>query len=1731
MGIGDFFRGILAQVNPFDGGKTYGTYNPPKKKPDDQFAPSPGASSSPAPSNNSGSTPGISLTPQTPQNLFAGLQGNLKMPGQLNNSPSLQNSSTATNLNTTPAPAPGTIITPNTPPATPPTNGTPTAPGAKPGFVPNTSPGSRGMQDGYAGTYTQTGFVRDAQPKAPSFWDHVGNGLKTVGETALGTVANIPEVGLAAGRVATGLAQGVTQLPHLVTAGVATGTQALNNTFDNRFTHAINTGAQDANTGIKTATNWVNTPINALNRGLDSVAADYQNAVPQAAGGAQVYKITQIPINVLAALATLGGSAAAEGAGAAGDAAQSGGLFSKISGLLNKPLTENTDNIIAKTGQAVGNRAAPIVQAINTPFSTAKSGITRLIGQNPNVVNVERALTDAGETGNVLGDAGNTTQIPVQQPTPIDVNAPPSEGTNVPVNVTPKPTGRPIIEVGGDKPGQVHVPSPDEIAAQKATDRFNAQPAGRPDPSVDGVTSAPRPAPFKPTPELTASSQNGIVDSYAKMLKDMGQGNGTQLVPDGEGGYYRTSNNVRSAENSGKRMTNQDWRDEATSQLQSGKAEPGHQSAFNDAASPEIQSLLATGDRTATPPVGRPIAVKEVKGIPVRDESTVPTGMVETPGTVRVSDAKAPSVAKSEAIAAKQTAPITDIASLSKTAKNSLENDTTGIKPNGVERSGSRVENATAKPVEYRRLPDGSVTIVDGRHTLEYARKNGINDFPTKDVTSDYGTPATPTAKTPAQLPADVQNVLDNPKQFNKVQVAAARNQLKLANQMAKTKEATAAAVDRIETASPAATSQAGHAPTGQFDTSANGGAYQTASRAAEKQQAAAESSQMSPGDAVKTARANEAENGAFARRDIRNIRAMFDDKRILKGTPEYNEARQILKEDGTQSAQALALRGGQAIRRTASPDELMSQFETKIYRLANDPSKIDSKAFDAVEASTTKFTDARDAATQAYNRFTESPTSQNAKVYHAAQDAADAADRNAKLTEFNIAKQVLKGNKDVAQVRELQKMAKGADMYQMDGVDASMLSGTGTFARNFVNSGIGAGEEGLFGGLASRIASKITGENVGGGFGKGSISGFGKGVGNIVDASKARASNAGWNPLEHLKNYATTGNQLGDSVIDGQVTHNVLDHYTQMLKDQGYKGSELRDRAGVMARQDPEDVGKVYAGYARAAAGLGSGITRSSSVETAIKNGISDAISFGNPNQASEFASKLLTRMTVGFPTAVGRTITEGAKRATFGAPTALKLFGSTARNDPAVRAQIIKEAIKQGGSGAATSAIFYGLGQQGLVTGSYPSDPATRAEWQREGITENSIKIDGNYYQLPSYLGSAALPALFAATLGRNNGDVTKSAGEVAKAIPSILPTSQADNVMNWINGKTNSGKFLTQTGASAVRAITPAGALLNQLAKSFDTTTNDTTTGTALNQFVDKVMTGIPGASNVISIPSKTDDNGNVLHNPSALPLAFGASSAVQGKGVAATNAVNDKTNTDLKTLNDAGAFSDPNIKAVLGTDANAMKVLKSIQAGQQPTPAQLKTLRAGLTKGVPTNGDDTAYLEKGQYDSNLTALNIKRAEMAADPTVRPSDLAKMDLSIKRGAVYRDNKIPFADVTAYKTTSVADWRKLGEPTSDTYDPAAYQKLWQMDQLMTKAGASYDPKDPTGAKFSAAKAKAGKGAAGSGSYNPAFGQLKPGSNVPSVQNYQTIAQQAGTVPVIQIQRPNVVHAVGGSH
>jgi hypothetical protein len=100
--------------------------------------------------------------------------------------------------------------------------------------------------------------------------------------------------------------------------------------------------------------------------------------------------------------------------------------------------------------------------------------------------------------------------------------------------------------------------------------------------------------------------------------------------------------------------------------------------------------------------------------------------------------------------------PQITIPELSKLAQNSLENAPVGIKPGGLERAAGEIDNGSARPIQYRTTEDGKTVIEDGRHRLEAARQNGINDFPAEDVTAKYtSAPKDTTATDGTAIPAE----------------------------------------------------------------------------------------------------------------------------------------------------------------------------------------------------------------------------------------------------------------------------------------------------------------------------------------------------------------------------------------------------------------------------------------------------------------------------------------------------------------------------------------------------------------------------------------------------------------------------------------------------------------------------------------------------------------------------------------------------------------------------------------------------------------------------------------------------------------------------------------------------------------------------------------------------------------------------------------------------------------
>lgn len=1230
------------------------------------------------------------------------------------------------------------------------------------------------------------------------------------------------------------------------------------------------------------------------------------------------------------------------------------------------------------------------------------------------------------------------------------------EGLGEVINVRNLNEPAPLIqEVTGDAttatPNALIQKTADDIRETAARDAAfdQAKTAPKPNRAIEGVAPRSPEAPYRLDEKAVTTAQDKMIDEYAAWLREMGEGNGTQLIPNGEGGYYRTSNNVRPKSFGSKKATKGMWRDEAERQLRNGEAEPGLQKAFDETADPELQSMLTKGEQPEAP-VGTPIKVQQATGIPVRDEINVPQNLPETPGQVRVTNSTAPTNTKSQTVAETQQV--------------------------------------------YTEALESRIPVV-------------------ADTASEY--------------------ILSNPKQFTKRQVASARNQRKLARQMAKTQEDTAEAMQRIEASktNPGAGQREGYAPTGEYVTGRHGNVSEKATNVTEADAGAREMENRSVDDLLDEIASKE----SFTPGDRRRITAakenlMRSDPEGFRASERYKILDNLEKASRSELGRGLALIP-RTIRKISNSDTITARWERKVGNVLDDPSKMTNEQFATVQKANDAFTQARDRAGALEEQFRKTGSEADFKAWEQAYKAASDADTAAKMTEVKVAQQILKGEKGANVTKTIDALKKEADVNTMDFVTANMLSGTGTGFRNTFGTELAGIENRVGANLRAKVVKGIFGENVGGFDRKGARFGRKLGVGKWFGDAGRRASQGGKNPIEWSKNWATTINSGGESSLQSQVYSRLAKYYKNQFTDAGLSGKDLDLRMRHAMITDPDNMGDIYLDATMRSSGLTGMFEKGQTIEKAV----TDYVGRHVDNKYAQGASKLVMRMLVGFPTATANFLYQSSKRMLLGTPSYIEAGLKAAQGDKMAAAMAFDRGMKETGSGAAMYGFGAMMGAAGLISGPYPSDPEERARWEREGISENSMKIGGAWYPIPQGAGMFGLPIMLGAAIGRE-GDSNESVKEMftPKNLSKLLPTDQIQGALNTLTGD-ESPQAMKNMLASSVRAVTPVGALLNQISKSFDSTKNDTTTKDFWNNTLDQIYSGIPGVNNMANIPDKLDDAGNSIQNPNPLQLGFGATSAVQGGGEQRSAEIDAKVKSALDQIDQYGLLSDPNLEGVL--EGSGLEAYTKATQNRKLDESDIKALKEGMVKGVSSEGTDTAYLEKGQYDTNLAVLKMKRDLMNEDKTTKPSSLKDIDNAIKRGEVYKKDQVPYELISELKSIGVEDWRKMGigpedeDYDEDFYDPEMYQKLWDLDRKLTEAGVSLG-KNLDKPKYFVKKKKTGSGSGGKGSrqIDTSFGTLGNLSFAPKTQEYAGIDAQSGSIPIIRTVRPNIVHKISSS-
>lgn len=1108
------------------------------------------------------------------------------------------------------------------------------------------------------------------------------------------------------------------------------------------------------------------------------------------------------------------------------------------------------------------------------------------------------------------------------------------------------------------------------------------------------------------------------------------------------------------------------------------------------------KALDETPASDAPLPPGRKIEVKQVDSLPVQDRTVVPTDSPEVPGTVRVSTQKSPVAEKTQAVA-----------------------DQPPVKaPKGVvDGDGGRY------------MKDGGYVAPDGR-TFD---ANGSYKGQVKTMYE-------PQAETPSAKLPKVGSTMPDGTVVTKRDVARMKENNKNAKKYARQQEQTSETLGRIEAADPRtrAVSEDGFAPTGEFKVGKKGNAYEAGSRQAEAEAGAQEMANRPVSDLLEEI----SQKGQTNQADVRKIKEALKRLKDMDGehyrqNPEYNILDQYLKKGGSDAARQMGLIE-RVQRRTATSDALTARWDRKIGNALDDPTKIQAEDLKAIQTANDEFTVARDNARRAEEAFRADDSVANERLYKQALDAEKTTSTRAIDTELTIAKKLLKKEKNPTARKVIDELETEANIKMMDYVTASQLSGPATGFRNWFGTEAAGLENRILSNTRARVSRAIFGEdgNVGGFDRAGARAGRKEGFGKMLTDYKRRQDYAGKNPLQHAKNIGTTMNTAGESSMGSQVQAKLGAYYKRQLKDQGYSGDQLKRRTEFMRRTDPDARGEVYQDAVMKASGLTGIFGKARKVEAVASEAITKGLE-SSQLVSSVWAGRLgrgISRVALGYPTATGNFLWQSGKRATVGLPSLAETGIHLAKGDKVSAARAFDNFMKEAGSGSAMLGLGVALGSAGMVSGSYPESPEERARWEREGISENSIKIGNDWRPIPQGLGMFGLPIMVGAAFGRE-GDSNESVKEMFKPenITKLMPQDQVAGLLELISGNGTESQVKNFV-ASTIRSVTPLGSLFNQVAKGIDPTKNDTTSKDFWNNVFDQVVTGIPGQNLFTDIPDKKDKDGNVITNPGFMGVMTGASSAVQTQGEERSTEINQKIDTTVKTLKDTGVFNDPNLKDVL--DGEAVGLYNRASKGDKLDESEIKALKKALTKGVSSKaGEDTAYLEKEQYDTNLTVLKLKRELMAADKTTKPSTLKDIDLAITRGGIYKDNKVPYDMINEYKETSQQDWRNMGNPEHDDYDPDMYQKLWDIDKLMTDKKVSYRKGDPEKAKFKAEEAGKGKGKGsgsgrrgGSGSGGSEFGTIKDMG--PRVKEYDSMAMSGGNVPVIGVKRPNIVHKITSS-
>lgn len=140
-----------------------------------------------------------------------------------------------------------------------------------------------------------------------------------------------------------------------------------------------------------------------------------------------------------------------------------------------------------------------------------------------------------------------------------------------------------------------------------------------------------------------------------------------------------------------------------------------------------------------------------------------------------------------------------------------------------------------------------------------------------------------------------------------------------------------------------------------------------------------------------------------------------------------------------------------------------------------------------------------------------------------------------------------------------------------------------------------------------------------------------------------------------------------------------------------------------------------------------------------------------------------------------------------------------------------------------------------------------------------------------------------------------------------------------------------------------------------------------------------------------------------------------------------------------------------------------------------------------EGVPVTDDGIkARTESGDYLEAIAGYQYQLQKVEGDQDVPESKRQNIRDEITRLQITANGSYPPEVIKLYSEVSQSEWRAMGNPESEDYDPETYQLLYQYDQQLTEKGVSKSSKGGEKAKYKVGSGSGGRG--GRGGSNKGF-------------------------------------------